>query len=153
MDQKQQLCTFYLDAWFFGMDVQTVREVLLHQELTPVPLAPDEVRGVINLRGQIVTAIDLRRRLDMKEREADASPVNVVVETGDELISFLVDKIGEVIEVDVEQFEHPPDTLKGIARDLILGAYKLPEQLLLVLDLEKTADLDFPELRPVNETG
>jgi purine-binding chemotaxis protein CheW len=141
-----QYCTFYADGHFFGLDVLSVQEVIRFQEMTRVPLAPPVVRGLINLRGQIVTAIDLRRRLELPDRPADQLPVNVVVHTGDGAISLLVDEIGDVVEVQEQLFERPPDTLKGAARELIRGAYKLDHGLLLILDMEKTIALTSPAL-------
>jgi purine-binding chemotaxis protein CheW len=99
------------------------------------------IAGLINLRGQIVTAIDLRRRLELADRPADRLPVNVIVRAGDEAVSLLVDEIGDVLEVEEEMFEPSPETLQGTARELILGAYKLKERLLLVLEPEKTVGL------------
>jgi purine-binding chemotaxis protein CheW len=96
---------------------------------------------VVNLRGQIVTAIDLCRRLELSDRPADKLPVNVVVQTDDGAISLLVDEIGDVLEVREQLFERPPDTLKGTARELIRGAYRLEDQLLLILDSERTVSL------------
>jgi purine-binding chemotaxis protein CheW len=116
-----------------------VQEVMRTLEMTPVPLAPHAVRGLINLRGQIVTAIDLRRRLGLPERAADQEPMNVVMRTDDGAVSLLVDEIGDVIEVNEDAFEPPPDTLQGDARALIKGVYKLNGQLLLILDSVKTA--------------
>src|SRR5262245_33457779 len=110
--------------------------------MTRVPLAPPVVRGLINLRGQIVTAIDLRRRLQLSERPAEQPPMNVVIRTDNEAVSLLVDEIGDVREVDEETFERPPETLKGVARELIRGAYKLKDRLLLVLDTEKAVCLE-----------
>jgi purine-binding chemotaxis protein CheW len=92
-----------------------------------------------------VTAIDLRRRLELKERPADQLPVNVIVQTEDGPISLLVDEIGDVLNVSEELFERPPETLRGIARELILGAYKMKDRLLLLLDLEKTLRCDIAE--------
>src|SRR5206468_4583870 len=100
----------YLDGLFFGVDVLTVQEVICYQEMTRVPLASKVVSGLINLRGQIVTAIDLRRRLELRERPADRLPMNVVVRTDDGAVSLLVDEIGDVLEVDEESFERPPET-------------------------------------------
>ena len=97
------------------------------------------VRGLINLRGQIVTAIDLRERLDLPESEAESEPVNVVVQTDDGAVSLLVDEIGDVLEVGEEQFERPPETLQGSTRDLIQGAYKLPDRLLVILDPDSSS--------------
>lgn len=138
MADLHQYCTFFVDGHYFGLDVLQVQEVIRFQEMTRVPLAPPVVRGLINLRGQIVTAIDLRRRLELGERPADQLPVNVVVQTDDGAISLLVDEIGDVLEVQEKLFERPPDTLKGPARELIRGAYKLENGLLLILDMERT---------------
>src|SRR5205085_1160144 len=106
-------------------------------EMTRVPLASKVVQGLINLRGQIVTALDMRRRLDLSERPEGELPMNVVVRTDDGPMSLLVDEIGDVLEVDEKAYERPPETLQGVARELICGAYKLKDRLLLVLDTEK----------------
>jgi purine-binding chemotaxis protein CheW len=137
MSDEHQFCTFTLDGMLFGVEVLKVQEVIRFQEMTRVPLAPSVVRGLINLRGQIVTAIDLRRRLELHERPADQPPMNVVIRAEDEAVSLLVDEIGDVREVDEDAFERPPETVKGVARELIRGAYKLKDRLLLVLDTEK----------------
>jgi len=94
------------------------------------------------LRGQIVTALDLRRRLELREREAGQRPMNVVVRTDDGVVSLLVDEIGDVVEVDQESFEPPPETLRGVARELVRGVYKLKDRLLLLLDTERVVNLD-----------
>ena len=137
MPQATQLCTFYADGLYFGIDVREVQEVLQYQDMVRVPLAADVVEGLINLRGQIVTAIDLRRRLGLPERTSGEDPMNVVVRSDDGAVSLLVDEIGDVVEVDVDQFERPPETLVGPMRDLIVGAYKLESGLLLALDVER----------------
>jgi purine-binding chemotaxis protein CheW len=137
---ERQYCTFFLDGRYFGIDVLKVQEVIRYQEMTRVPLAPPVVRGLINLRGQIVTAIDLRRRLELPDRPEGELPVNVVVYTDDGAISLLVDEIGDVLRVPEKTFEQPPETLRGTARELIRGAYKLDDRLLLVLDLDRVLD-------------
>lgn len=142
MSEKQQLCTFYLDGLFFGVEVQKVQEVIRYQEMTPIPLASHVVQGLINLRGQIVTAVDLRRRLELKERQADKLPMNVVIRTDDGPVSLLVDEIGDVVEVEADAFERPPETLRGVARELIRGAYKLKDRLLLSLDSDRAVSLN-----------
>jgi purine-binding chemotaxis protein CheW len=145
MANAQQFCTFYVDRQFFGVPVQQVQEVIRYQEMTRVPLVPRVIRGLINHRGQIVVAIDLRRRLNAPERPEDQLPMNVVVRTADGALSLLVDEIGDVLEVQEETFERPPETLQGIARELVLGVHKLPVGLLLILDTEKAvnvADMD-----------
>ena len=105
--------------------------------MTRVPKTPPFVSGLINLRGQIVTAIDLRTRLGLTPRPADKLPMNVVLRSDDGAVSLLVDQIGDVIEVDSEDFETPPDTLQGPARDLVSGAYKLDGCLLLLLNCDE----------------
>src|SRR5262249_1717531 len=105
MAERQQLCTFFLDGLRFGVDVQKVQEVVPYQEMTRVPLAPPTVRGLLNLRGQIVTGIDLRRRLELPERPTEGLPMNVVLRGADSPVSFLVDEIGEVIDVAADACE------------------------------------------------
>src|SRR5262249_14534643 len=141
MADEHQYCTFYVAGYYFGLDVLKVQEIIRYQEMTRVPLAPPVVRGLINLRGQIVTAIDLRRRLGLEDRPADQQPLNVVVQSDDGAVSLLVDEIGDVLEVSDKLFERPPETLKGTARELIRGAYKLPDRLLLILDPERTVSV------------
>jgi len=140
MANPKQFCTFFLNGLFFGVEVTNVQEVLRYQQMTRVPLAPPTVHGLINLRGQILTAIDLRRRLDLPARTGERLPMNVVVRTADGAISLLVDEIGDVVEIDDDIFERTPETLRGVARDLVRGVYKLKERLLLILDTEKTAN-------------
>ncbi len=141
MAESSQFCTFTLGGQYLGLEVLKVQEIIRHQEMTRVPLAHPVVRGLINLRGQIVTAVDLRRRLDMPERPEGQLPVNVVVQTDDGAVSLLVDEIGDVVEVSERDFERPPETLRGAARDLIRGAYKLPGRLLLILDTARAVSL------------
>lgn len=138
MSQTKQFCTFTLNGLLFGVEVLTVQEVLRHQPMTRVPLASPTVRGLINLRGQIVTALDLRRRLDLPDRADGIKPMNVVVRTGDCAVSLLVDEIGDVVEMADDIFELPPETLTGMARELVRGVYKMKDRLLLILDTEKT---------------
>lgn len=138
---SQQFTTFKLDGHLFGVEVETVQEVIRYQKMTRVPLAPGSIGGLINLRGQVITALDLRHRLGMPERPEGQRPMNVVVRTEDGAVSLLVDQIGEVTETNAKHFESPPDTVTAQARDLIRGAYKLDGALLLALDVPRTVDL------------
>jgi purine-binding chemotaxis protein CheW len=139
---RDQFCTFYVRGLFLGLEVTCIQEVIRSQPLTAVPLTPPVIAGLMNLRGQIVTAIDLRHRLGLPPREPGERPINVVVRTGDGAVSLLVDEIGDVIEVADDVFERPPDTVPDDARALIRGAYKLKNRLLLVLDAARTLDPD-----------
>ena len=132
----KQLATFTVDGRFLGVDVTRVREVLRPQELTRVPLAPPQIAGLINLRGEIVTAFDLRVALGRAQRNQDERPMNVVVATEHGPVSMLVDEVSDVLDLDEGAIERPPSTLRGSARDLIVGAYKLDGRLLLELDLD-----------------
>ncbi len=119
-----------------------VQEVIRYQEMTSVPLAPATVEGLINLRGQIVTAIELRRRLGLPARAEGRLPMNVVVRTDEGPLSLLVDEIGDVVEVQDDQYESAPETLTGRVGDLVTGVYKLAERLLLVLDVEQAVAVE-----------
>jgi purine-binding chemotaxis protein CheW len=136
-----QFSTFFVADLFFGVDVLHVQEVLRFQSMTPVPQAPEVIEGLINLRGQIVTAIDMRRRLGLPPRPSGQSPMNIVVRTSDGAVSLLVDEIGDVMQMDDAAYEQPPANLDPAAREIIRGVYKLKDGLLLVLDEERTADL------------
>lgn len=136
-----QFCTFYLDKLLFGVELKGVQEVIRSLDITQVPLAPGVVRGLINLRGQIVTAVDLRRRLELDPAPPDMQPMNVVVRSEDGAVSLLVDEIGDVVEVDETSFEPPPETLRGSVRAMIVGVHKLNDRLMLVLDIERACHM------------
>lgn len=132
----KQLCTFFVDRLYFGIDVRSVQEVIRYQPMTPVPLASPVISGLINLRGQIVTTIDLRRLLGLPGRPAGTLPMNVVVRSSESAVSLLVDEIGDVVHVGDERFERAPETIGREAKALIRGIYKLNERLLMLLDTD-----------------
>ena len=136
MGDKRQYSSCLVGDLRVGINVETVQEVTSGSELTPVPLAPPLVGGLLNLRGQIVTAIDLRRCLQLGVRPTDQPAVNLILRTDDGCVSLLVDQVGDVLEVDDDDFEVPPQTFQGRLRELITGAYKLDDSLLLVLATE-----------------
>jgi purine-binding chemotaxis protein CheW len=135
MRAEQRFCSFFLNGLWFGVEVESVQEVLREQTMTRVPLAPGAIAGLINLRGQIVTAIELRRRLGLPPRPASQLAMNVVVESTGERISLLVDEAGEVVQAGQDRYEAAPESLSEEARQLVPGVYKLPEGLLHVLAL------------------
>ena len=142
MSQHRQFCTFFLDKLLFGVELEGVQEVLRSLDLTRVPLAPPVVAGLVNLRGQIITAVDLRRQLEFPVREGGELPMNVVVRSEDGAVSLMVDNIGDVIEVEESSFERPPETLHGKVRSMILGVHKLEHRLLHVLDIAKACQIE-----------
>ena len=146
---RTQYCTFHLGDLFLGVEVTGVQEVIRHQTTTPVPLASSVIGGLMNLRGEIVTTIDLRRRLGLVEREAGHDPMNVVIRGEDGVVSLLVDEIGDVIEVVDEDFEPSPSTLPTTTREVIVGVYKLDGHLLLILDCDRVLDLALTTPEPL----
>jgi purine-binding chemotaxis protein CheW len=139
--EMRQYATFTVDSLLFGIEIHKVQEVIRHQDMTAVPLAGHGAAGLINLRGEVVTAVDLRTRLGLPPRPDGVLPMNVVVRVDDEPISLLVDTIGDVAHVSSDQFEEPPETTTGPGRILVTGAYKLENALLLVLDVARAADI------------
>ena len=137
---SRQYTTFEVAGQLFGVDVSKVVEVLRFSEYTRVPLADKSVGGLINLRGQVMAAVDLGVRLGLPPRDMSKPSMNVIVAEGGEPISLLVDKIGDVVELRDDTFEPPPDTLTGPLRELIVGAFKLDNRLILALDAKRAVD-------------
>jgi len=127
--------TFTIADGLYGIEVLQVEETLGHLNRTPVPLAPVNVAGLINLRGQVVTALDIRPKLGLEPLAPTEESMMVVIENGGESLSLLVDEVGEVLTVEDADFEPSPASLSEQMRELVTGAYKLPGQLLLTLDV------------------
>lgn len=131
-------CTFRLDGRRLGIDVHQVLEVLRAQEVTPVPHCGAAVAGLVNLRGQVACALDLRLGLGLPPRAPDAPPVSVVVRVHGRPVTLLVDEIGDVIEVEGARLEPVPGALRSLDRSLFEGVCQQPDDLLLVLDIAAT---------------
>jgi purine-binding chemotaxis protein CheW len=137
-----QLSTFMVGKYLFGVDVALVQEIMRVRSMTPVPLSVPEIAGLINLRGEVLTAVDLRVLFGLDPADTSSNPINIVVRVDDEPVSLLVDAIGGVVDVSTLPFQSAPSTVDQKARALIEGAYTLPDQLLLALDARKVlADL------------
>ena len=143
-----QFTTFYLGEYLFGIDVTQVQEVTGHLTLVPVPLAPKFVRGLINLRGQIATALGLRELFNTGAA-GEAQGMLVVCRIDGNLVSLIVDSIGDVVAVESRLFEQTPDTIPVNLKKYVKGIYKLNDALLSVVDLEAIAK----ELTPANEAA
>ena len=137
---SRQFATFEVADQLFGVEVDTVQEVLSYNEYTPVPLAPPAVGGLFNLRGQVIAAVDLRVQLGLPRRSLEGPVMNVILRGDGEPVSLLVDKIGEVVDLDDDTFEPPPDTLSGPTRELVVGTFKLDGRLMLALDVNQAVD-------------
>jgi purine-binding chemotaxis protein CheW len=137
---SRQFATFEVADQMFGVEVDTVQEVLSYNEYTPVPLAPPAVGGLFNLRGQVIAAVDLRVQLGLARQAMHGPVMNVILRGNGEPVSLLVDRIGEVVDLDDESFEPPPDTLSGPTRELVVGTFKMDGRLMLALDVDQAVD-------------
>ncbi|MDD0854206.1 chemotaxis protein CheW [Halobacteriovorax sp. GB3] len=135
--ELEQLCGFKIGNGHYAISVLEVQEVIKPQHLTPVPLAPDYVKGLINLRGQIVTSISLRTLFGLPEKENEQEHMNIIVRSADSLYSLIVDEILDVMDIDKSTFETTPETLNPKIKKYISGVYKQDRNLLILLDFEK----------------
>lgn len=131
---SQMLVTMRIDSQLFGIPVLHVRDVLREQRIAPIPLTPPEIAGSINLRGRIVTVINLRKRLGLPDAESKKPQIFVVVEHKGEYYSLLVDSVGEVLTIPSTQIEKPPGNLASNWRDISSGVSRLQGELLMVAD-------------------
>ncbi|MCG8527326.1 MAG: chemotaxis protein CheW [Opitutales bacterium] len=138
----EQCCTFWVNGYLFGIDVLKVREIVEFQKSTPVPLSNEIIDGLINLRGEIVTSLDLRKRFPIGNRKETQEPMSIVVITDESPISLIVDEVGDVIDTDFSRMENTPDTLQPQVKSLISGVYKLDRQLMLILDVGAAVNLE-----------
>ena len=137
INRSGSYATFYVGNFFFGIPIAVGVEVTRGQEVTPVPLGPKEVAGFFNLRGQIVTAINMRMRLGLVAAPSSADALSIFFQDQDHLFALLVDRVGDFTEVNSDTFEETPSNLDPNARELIVGVHKLADKLLLVLDTHK----------------
>jgi purine-binding chemotaxis protein CheW len=138
---QEQFVTIRIGGQLFGIPVLLVHDVLQQQRITRVPLAPPEVAGSLNLRGRIVTAINMRRRMGM-DATTDKRTMAVVVENHNELYSLIVDAVGEVLTLSSGDFERNPPTLSGSWRDLSAGIFRLKDELMVVLDIGRLLNIN-----------
>ena len=134
---KNDFVTIWLDGQMCGIPVLQVHDVLSTQVITKIPQSPKWVAGVLNLRGQIVTAIDLRKRLKLGDREDGEDNMNVVVEYENEPYSLIIDRVGDVLSLSEEFFERNPVTLEACWQGVSNGIFRLENDLLVILDIEK----------------
>lgn len=135
--ENRDFVTMTIHGQLFGIPVLTVQDVLGPQKITRIPLASPEVAGALNLRGRIVTAIDVRKRLGLPNAEDGAKSMSVVVDHGGELYSLIIDSVGEVLSLPADSFERNPATLDPAWREVSGGVYRLKNQLLVVLDVAR----------------
>jgi purine-binding chemotaxis protein CheW len=137
----EDFVTFTIADQLFGIPVLKVQDVLSSHNITRIPLAPPEIAGSLNLRGRIVTAMDVRLRLGLKRRETGTS-MSIVAEHDGELYSLMVDSVGEVLALKSSAWERNPPTLEAKFREYSLGIYRLDKKLLVVLDVKRLLNYD-----------
>ncbi|MBU0516105.1 MAG: chemotaxis protein CheW [Proteobacteria bacterium] len=135
-----QLVTFVLEGEEFGIDIGMVKEINRLMKITPVPKAPAAVEGVINLRGQVVPVVDLRREFKMAPRQEDRNTRIVVVEMEEMTVGFMVDAVSEVLTISRSSVEPPPAIIGGLDSDLVNGVAKIEDRLVIILDLARVVD-------------
>lgn len=142
---SHEFVTVTIADQLFGIHVHCVRDVLGPQPINKIPLAPRDVAGALNLRGRIVTAIDVRERLGLPRRAPEDRGMSVVVEHGVELYSLLIDNVGEVLDLPAHDFERNPTNVDPHWRDVTSGIYQLDERLMLVLDIDRLLEFSASE--------
>ncbi|SHO50685.1 chemotaxis protein CheW [Desulfopila aestuarii] len=140
--QVIELATFYIGDALCGMDILKVQEINKLMQMTKVPQAPDYVLGILNLRGQIVTIIDLGKKLGLGETDLNLDPRNIIVNSTGGHVGLLVAKISDVVEADMEKLERPPANMRGIQGEFFKGVYKTQSTLIGILDVEKVLSLE-----------
>ncbi len=141
-DETEEFVTFTIAGQLFGIPVLQIQDVLSSYQITPVPLAPPEITGSLNLRGRVVTAMDLRLRLGLSARAKEAESMSIVAENEGELYSLMVDSVGEVLALSQSEYERNPPTLDAKFRTFSDGIYRLDKQLLVVLDVNRLLDYE-----------
>ncbi len=141
-EKDEEFVTFTIAGQLFGIPVLQIQDVLSSYHITPIPLAPPEITGSLNLRGRVVTAIDVRRRLGLPARPADSESMSIVAENDGELYSLMVDAVGEVLALSQSAFERNLPTLDAKFRAFSEGIYRLDDKLLVVLDVKRLLDYE-----------
>jgi purine-binding chemotaxis protein CheW len=139
MKQSAEFITFYLGEFFFGIVATEVMELNRDLKITPVPKSPSTVRGIVNLRGEIVPAINMHERFKLNSSCKGDESISIILKPDGMLIAALVDDVGEIVQLHEDTFEPPPKNFPQVSRELILGVHKLPDKLLIIVDATKIA--------------
>ncbi|MEM6780253.1 MAG: chemotaxis protein CheW [Pseudomonadota bacterium] len=137
MNTRKEYLSIHINDQMFGIPILQVQDVLGEQKITQIPLASSAIAGSLNLRGRIVTAIDVRKCLGLPRTETTSKDMSVVVEHNGELYSLIIDSIGDVLSLKIKDFEKNPATLDPLWRDISQGIFRLENNLLVVLDIPK----------------
>ncbi len=135
--QKNRFLTFHLGKESYGIEIEYVTEIIVMQEITKVPDLPESIIGVVNLRGNVISVMDMRKRFHLESREIDDRTCIIVVNIKEIAIGLLVDTVNEVVNIPEEHVDSPPKTHSGIKSNYILGMGKVEDQVKILLDIEK----------------
>jgi purine-binding chemotaxis protein CheW len=138
---QQEFVTLRIGKQLFGISVLAVQDVMRHQSIAPIPLAPEFIAGSLNVRGRIVTAFDMRRRLNLGAYPEPNKIMLAVVEVQHELFALMVDSVGDVLSLNMENFEKVPANMDGGWRTMAAGVFKLETELLVILDVGNVINL------------
>lgn len=141
-ESSKDFVTFFVEKQLFGVPVLRVQDILEPARIARIPLAPAEVRGSINLRGRIVTVMDVRTRLGLGQPEGKVGNMGVTVDYRGELYTLLVDKVGDVVSMSNDSYESNPATLDPVWREFADGVYRLKGHIMVVLDIDRLLDID-----------
>lgn len=136
IQKTSTIVTFYLGNFLFGIPAERVTEINKDIDVTPVPLSEDYILGIVNLRGQIVTVINLAKRIGL-DKEIIPKLGLIIKKEGEAPVSFVIEEIGEILEIPVTRLEKPPEKVEGLDKEFIKSIYQLSDKLLLILDVEK----------------
>ncbi len=135
--EVQQFATFYVGNLLLGIEIGAVQEINRQLEVTPVPGAPRQVRGVINLRGEVATVIDLRTVLGMTPAEETRFTRNLIIHSQEESIGLYVDKISDILAINTSDISPAPSNVQGVDGKFIRGVYAMPAEIVVLLDVER----------------
>ncbi len=151
MEQSSELLTCRVGEQWLGLQVKHVREVVTPQPTTNMPLAPDAVMGLINLRGRVITQLDVRKVIGLPDREEDSFRVAIVETISGEDFGLVVDEVGEVVELDVDMYEKTPKTLDRVWQDVSEGVLKQEERVVVLVDVERFIAMTIPQMDAIDE--
>lgn len=151
MAKVLQLVGFNVGREFFGVNIGAVKEIIRVPDITPVPDTPEFVEGVINLRGRIVPVIDMRRRVGLPSAERKRGNRILVLELAGKMVGLIVDSASDIIKIQEEAIEPPPDIVSSIGAEYVTGVGKLEDRLIVLLDLTRL--LSAEEMRKVSSIG
>lgn len=139
---KIKIVSFELGGEIYGMKVYEIEEILKVPAIEEIPNTEEFIEGVINRRGNIVPVVNVANKFALREKDIDDDSRIIVIDIGDELVGILVDKVNEIVKIDDENIEEPPEISTGITRDAFIGVYNLNGRMLILLEMKKVLGIE-----------